>query len=107
MRKRRLQLRIAADQRVVFLIGNLGRILGVIEPVVMRDLLCEPHQFIGGVGFGQFAHTPSSKRSACALASGVTSAPDSIRAISSWRPAASSRTTPVRVTVPSDDFAIM
>ena len=52
MRKRSLQLRIAANQRIVFLIGNLWRILGVIEPIVMRDLLCKPHQFIGGVGLG-------------------------------------------------------
>ena len=48
----------------------------------------------------------SSRRSACARASGVISAPDSMRAISSWRPAPSSRATEVRVTVPSLDLAI-
>ena len=55
----------------------------------------------------EVAHTPSSNRSACALASGVTSAPLSIRAISSCLPLTSSKVTLVRVTVPSEDLAIM
>ena len=106
MRERRLQLGIAADQRVEFGVGQFGRILGMIKPVGARDRLCQPHQFIGCVSFGDPFHTPSSNRSACARASSVISAPDSIRAISWRRPAASSRTTPVRVTVPSDDLAM-
>ena len=48
----------------------------------------------------------TSSRPACARASSVTSAPDSMRAISSRRSAASSRRTPVRVTVPSWLLAI-
>ncbi len=108
LRKRRLQLGIAPHQRVIFLIADLGRILGVIQPVVLRDGARQPHQLIGGLGFCDVrAHTPSSNRSACARASGVTSAPLSIRAISSWRPASSSRATLVRVTVPSELLAIM
>ena len=51
MRKRRLQLRIAASERVVFLIGDLGRILRVIQPVMLGDLPREPHQFVCGIGF--------------------------------------------------------
>ena len=50
--------------------------------------------------------TPSSNRSACARASGVTSAPESIRAISSCRPASSSSSTLVFVTVPLEALAI-
>jgi hypothetical protein len=43
----------------------------------------------------------SSSRSACALASGVTSAPESIRAISSRRPASIEQRYAGAVTVPS------
>ncbi len=109
LREGRLELGIAPHQRIVFLIGDLGRILGMIEPVVMRNRLRQPHQLVGGIGFGHpgLHHTPSSSRSACARASGVISAPLSMRAISSCRPASSSSATLVLVTVPSELLAIM
>ena len=87
MRERDLKLGIAPHQRIIVRVGNLRRILGVIATVVMRNGLGKAHQLVGGFSFGSRHHTPSSKRSACALASGVTSAPDSMRAISSCRPA--------------------
>ena len=52
LRKRRLERGIAPHQRVVLGVGNLRRVLGVIEPVMMRDRPREPHQFVGGFGFG-------------------------------------------------------
>ncbi len=52
MRKRRLQRGIAPHQRVIFRIADLGRVLGMVKPVVLRDLLRQPHQFIGGFGLG-------------------------------------------------------
>ncbi len=54
MRERRLELGVAPHQRVVLGVGYLRRILDVIEPVVPRDLAREPHQLVGGLGFGQF-----------------------------------------------------
>src|SRR3546814_10418771 len=66
---------------------------------------CEPYRApTGDRRFGH--HTTSSNRSACARASAVTSAPESMRAISSRRPAGSRARTPVRVTVPSLDLAM-
>ena len=111
MRELRFQLGIAADQRIIFGIGNFRSIFSMIELVMPRNLFGEAHKLVGGVSFGHCCHagphhTPSSKRSACARASGVTSAPLSIRAISSCRPSASSRTTEVFVTRPLDAFAI-
>ena len=53
MRKRRLELAVLAHQRVIVGVGNLRRVLVVIEPVVPRDLLRQPHQAVGGLGFGQ------------------------------------------------------
>uniref|UniRef100_UPI00405387BD hypothetical protein n=1 Tax=Qipengyuania sp. GPGPB31 TaxID=3023518 RepID=UPI00405387BD len=52
VRKRRLQRGIAPHQRVIFRIADLGRVFGMVEPVVLRDLLRQPHQFIGGFGLG-------------------------------------------------------
>ena len=51
LRKGRLQLIVTSHQRVKFRIGNFGRIIGVIAPVMVRNRLCQPHQFIGGVSF--------------------------------------------------------
>ena len=50
LRKRRLDRRVAPHQRVVIGVGNLRRVVGVIEPVVMRDLRREPFELGGGVG---------------------------------------------------------
>ena len=52
MRKRCLKFGIAPHQRVIFLVGNLGRVLGMIKPVVLRDLPRQPHQFVGGFCLG-------------------------------------------------------
>ena len=82
MRERRLKLIVAFDQRVIIRIADLGRIVGVIEPRMISDRACETLKFGGGFGF---SHAASSSRPACARASSVTSAPDSIRAISSRR----------------------
>ena len=53
VREGRLQRLVPADQRIVFLIGDLGRVLGMIEAVVLLYLAREPHQFVRGVRFGQ------------------------------------------------------
>ena len=61
MRKSVFQLFVAADERIIFGVRNLGRIVGMIASVVMGDLLCQPHQFVGSFGFGQrfnLGHTP-------------------------------------------------
>ena len=47
----RLQFRIPAHQRIIFRIGNLGRIFGMVQPVMPRDLAGKPHHFIRGIGF--------------------------------------------------------
>ena len=52
VRKRRLQRSIAPHQRVIFRIADLGRVLGMVELVVLRDLLRQPHQFVGGFRLG-------------------------------------------------------
>ena len=77
--------------------GRAGRAAGGrLAPCRHQQCTCE----------NGMPHTPSSRRSAWARASGVTSAPDSIRAISSCRSSWSSRRTEVFVTVPSLDLAI-
>ena len=53
VRKRGLQLGIAPHQRVIFGVADFGRIFGVIEPVMMRYLAREAHQFVGSIGFGR------------------------------------------------------
>jgi hypothetical protein len=53
MRKCRLELGIAAHQGIVLGVGNLRRVLRVIEFVVMRDGLRQAHQLVGGLGFGE------------------------------------------------------
>src|SRR3546814_6573518 len=71
-----------------------------------RNHLRQPHQFIGGFRLGNDIgrhHTPSSSRSACARASSVIAAPDSILAISSRLSASPRANTPVRVTVPRSE----
>ena len=55
MRESRLQLAILADQRIIVRIGNLRRVLVVIELVVPRDFLGQPHQPVGGLGLAQLA----------------------------------------------------
>ena len=57
LRECRLQLGIAADQRIIFRVRHLGRIVAVVQPVVPRNLTRQPHQFVGSFGFG---HTRSS-----------------------------------------------
>ena len=51
--KARLDRLVAAPQLVVFGVGNLRRVLGVIEPVVMRDLGGEPRQLGARLLLGQ------------------------------------------------------
>ena len=50
VRKGRLQLPIAAHQRIISRIADLGRILGVVEPVMPRDVASQPRE-LGGGGF--------------------------------------------------------
>jgi hypothetical protein len=52
MRERGLQLGIAPDERVIVRVGNLRRVVGMVEPVVPRDLGGESLQFGGGFSFG-------------------------------------------------------
>lgn len=94
-------------EKKIFRKGAFIRLIGPLLEKLLNNRLK------AGIGVSDFRHkigtadhTPSSSLSACARASGVTSAPLSIRAISSCRPSASSRPTLVRVTVPSDDLAI-
>src|SRR3546814_1254193 len=70
LRKGILQLVIAANERVIVGVRNLGRILGMITLAVLGDLLCEAHQLVGSIGLGQrfdFGHAP-------VFATGVNSA---------------------------------
>ena len=46
---------LSPDQRVIVRVGNLRRVVGMIEPVVPRDLVREPFQLGGGLGFGHAA----------------------------------------------------
>jgi hypothetical protein len=45
------ELAVAADQGVIFGVGNLRRVVGVIEAVVARDLGGETLQLGGGLSF--------------------------------------------------------
>ena len=66
LRERRFQRSVVPHQRVILGVGNLRRILGMVQPVVMRDRLGEPHQFIGGFRFGEgcgILHRQNSTRS--------------------------------------------
>ena len=47
----RLQLGIAPHQGIIIGIGNLRRVVAVVEPIVMRDRPREPFQLHGGFGF--------------------------------------------------------
>ena len=49
LRKLLFKLAVLADQRVIFRVADLRRVLVVVEPVVARDLLREPHQAVGGL----------------------------------------------------------
>ncbi len=44
---------VAPAQRIVFGVGNQGRVFGVIGAVVAGDFLREPGEFVGRFGFGQ------------------------------------------------------
>ncbi len=95
--------REARPQRVVFGIGNAGRIVLVIAPVVALEFEREPHMldfrlrfaelgdvgeccFLRFAGHARLAYEAALKsRSAAARASAVISAPASMRAISSRR----------------------
>ncbi len=44
---------IALLQRIIGRVGNLGRVLAVIEIVVARNLCGEPFEFGLGFGFGE------------------------------------------------------
>src|SRR5205085_5793983 len=101
---------VALAQRVVFGVGDLRRILGVVAPVVMRDFGSEAGEFGLRLLFGQeldrtvgetdhvsHAPPPAIRLAAAARASAVTILPDSMRAISSCRVSGSSSST--RVTV--------
>ena len=52
LRKLRLERFILAHQRVIVGIRDLGRIAVVVEPVVPRNLLGQPHQPVGRLGLG-------------------------------------------------------
>ena len=85
MRKSCLKLIVPPHQSIKLRVGYLGRIMCMIELVMMRNRLRQTHQFIGSFGFGEvfnLAHTSSISRAACARASSVISAPESMRAIS-------------------------
>ena len=59
MRKRRLELGVAPHQRIVLGVGDLRCVLGMIQPVMPRDLAREPHQLVGGFGLGKLPHQES------------------------------------------------
>ena len=52
VRKGGLDRCVAPHQRVIIGIRNLGRVLGVIKPVMERDLGGETLEFGGGLGVG-------------------------------------------------------
>ena len=52
LRKAGLDIGVAAAQRVVIGIGNLGRRVGVVETVVVLDLLRQRGQLGAGLVFG-------------------------------------------------------
>ena len=49
MRETLLQLAVLADQRVIVRVADLRRVPVMVELVVARDLLREPHQPVGGI----------------------------------------------------------
>ena len=53
LRKCGLQFGIAPHQRIVFLIGYLRRVLGMVKSIMMRNLLGQPHQLVCGIGLGE------------------------------------------------------
>ena len=51
LREALLEVAVFANERVIFRVGNLRRILVMIELVVPSNLPRQPHQAVGGVGF--------------------------------------------------------
>jgi hypothetical protein len=43
-------------QRVIFGVGNFGRVILIVRLVVAFDLKCQPCQLNLGLGFGQFVY---------------------------------------------------
>ena len=80
-REQRLQFQVAAHQRVIFSIGNFGRIALMIGRIMPGNLSRQAGQF--GDGFGLGHGLPDSRLAAAARAASVTVSPASIRAISS------------------------
>src|SRR5579862_8313196 len=113
--KARFDRAVALPQLVIFRIGDLRRVFGVVELIVMRDLAGEFLQlglrfglgklsdrlsggFAGTRRFGRaHAFAPAMRLAAAARASAVTALPESIRAISSRRALGSSSSTRVRL----------
>src|SRR5437667_8770466 len=115
--KARLDRRVAAAQRIVLGVGDLGCSLGMIESVVPLDLVSQPSELVARLFLGQrfdraqlalgatlprrgrsaHARPPAIRLAAAARASAVTTRPDSMRAISSCLVSGSSSST--RVTV--------
>ena len=104
-----LERDVALAQRVILGIGQLGRIVAIVEPIVARQLLGQPGEL--GLGFGLAQHRdvrgghqpgPATRirLAAAARAASVTSAPASIRAISSRRSGWASSRTSTRVLPP-------
>ena len=80
-REQRLQFQVAAHQRVIFSIGNFGRIALMIGRIMPGNLSRQAGQFGGGFGLGH--GLPDSRLAAAARAASVTVSPASMRAISS------------------------
>src|SRR3546814_9120497 len=57
-------LSVAADERVIIGVRNLGRVIGMIERSVVRDLGRERGERCGGVfvGFGQGGHAQALRK---------------------------------------------
>src|SRR3546814_18657775 len=55
---------VAADERVIIGVRNLGRVIGMIERAVVRDLGRERGERCGGVfvGFGQGGHAQALRK---------------------------------------------
>src|SRR5690348_5158246 len=107
--KARFDRRVAAAQGVVIGVGNLRRVVLVIEFVVSRDFRGQTLQLRLGFGLAELvdrglarwraahARAPAINEAAAARASAVIDAPDSMRAISSRRASADSSSTRVDV----------
>src|SRR4051794_17110153 len=100
---------IAGEKQVAA--GNVGS--SILEPELSGDVLEVGHleralaDQVHAAQQGDIrSHAASSRRVACARASSVTDAPDSIRAISSRRSSAESLRTVVRVPSPPWLFSI-